>query len=33
MFLERLKKIRKEAELSQKSLALKLDTSQQNIDY
>ena len=33
MFLERLKKLRKEAELSQKSLALKLDTSQQNIDY
>lgn len=33
MFPERLKKLRKEAELSQKSLALKLDTSQQNIGY
>lgn len=33
MFPERLKKLRKEAELSQKSLASKLDTSQQNIGY
>ncbi|EGF12364.1 XRE family transcriptional regulator [Streptococcus sanguinis SK330] len=33
MFPERLKKLRKAAGMSQKNLALKLNTSQQNINY